>query len=560
MGRLVTTIREAVELARRGWPQPVSEQKIRRHCRDKGTYYACPGLPGFPPVFRSTRGVVYTLVLNQSTDPALSCVLDDTPGIWSSFSPWLATATELSRIVPSQIIVHHVAVLPDDVASLCKAVGVRTLSVQPFDRRSAHSNKIRQLETDFGPAGRILLTDVDIVFSAPLPLDQITAPVAGKLVDGPNPPSEVLEAVFAHSGVRRPEVCTGRVRHQDVTSEFHTFLGNFNGGLYLIDKECAGELGRRWEHWARWLLHRVELLGEWRVHVDQVSFCLAVGDLELDATGLDDRWNYPTHTPAPPIDAEPYVLHHHGRLDSHQRVIPIDGEAPRRAIERVNRSIEEFQRRHFDNHTFWNHRYAYHADLGSGSRGEILELKRGLLSGVVPQNDALSVLDWGCGDLEVVKAFPWSDYCGVDVSSEVLRIARRKRPDWGFATPEEFDGAQRDLVICFDVLIHQPTPEAYRTLVDKLVSLMRIGLLIAAYDGEPGVASHITYFHEPLRETLTGRRDVERVIRLTEYGDTVVYFVAKRLAEPSSSDDLRSPNSVSDPLAAAHKFLKDAKG
>ena len=62
-----------------------------------------------------------------------------------------------------------------------------------------------------------------------------------------------------------------------------------------------------------------------------------------------------------------------------------------------------------------------------------------LLTGLLPAQGGLSVLDWGCGDLEVVRGFPWRDYVGVDISTEALRMAKEKRPDWSFATPAAFD-------------------------------------------------------------------------------------------------------------------------
>jgi hypothetical protein len=58
-----------------------------------------------------------------------------------------------------------------------------------------------------------------------------------------------------------------------------------------------------------------------------------------------------------------------------------------------------------------------------GSRGENQLYKRSLLKeqGV---EMASSVLDVGCGDLEVIKALNISSYVGIDQSRSVLEIAR----------------------------------------------------------------------------------------------------------------------------------------
>ena len=52
---------------------------------------------------------------------------------------------------------------------------VNTIAVAPFDARSPHSDEIRQCESAFADADRIVLTDVDIAFASRLPLEQSRA-------------------------------------------------------------------------------------------------------------------------------------------------------------------------------------------------------------------------------------------------------------------------------------------------------------------------------------------------------------------------------------------------
>lgn len=463
---------------------------------------------------------------------AWSCVVDDTPQIWSSLTPWLATATGLADINPARIYVHHACPLRPEVAAVCETLGVNVIAVAPFDARSPHSNKIRQCETDFGDAERVVLTDVDIAFARIPPLGLIVAPIAGKLVDAPNPPIAILDRIFAVAGIARPVAIENSYwTKQSGRIKFATLPGNFNGGLYVIDAERLRGFGARWAHWARWLLEHAALLDKWRVHVDQISFCLALAESGYESEVLTDAWNFPTHLRVLPGVDEPILLHHHGRLDSHMRLEQVDAPEARPAIARVNDAIEQFQRRHFDNRAFWNHRYAHHQALGSGlgSRGESLQLKQALLAKLITTDTGLSVLDWGCGDLETTRELPCQDYVGVDVAVEALWIARDKRPDWQFATPLEFDasdGQPRDVVLCLDVLIHQPSQAEYLALIRKLVLLARYGALIAGFDREPDIHSHITYFHEPLGQTLAGMPGVSSVVPLLEYRGTTLYLVA----------------------------------
>ena len=483
---------------------------------------------------------------------AWSCVVDDTPQIWSSLLPWLATAIDVAGIPAHRLHLHHVCPLRPEFDALCAKLGVRRLAIERFDQRSPHCNKIRQCETDFGDVDRVVLTDVDIVFARPPPLESIDAPVAGKLVDAPNPPIDVLRKVFLEAGLRLPPTRSNRFQTpRREWIDFDTPVGNFNGGVYVMDPGRLTAFGPRWARWATWLLERTGLLERWSVHVDQVAFCLGLAETGWDAQLLADEWNFPTHLRVAPSASPPVLLHHHGRLDSHLRLKAPETADAAAAVASANAAIESFQRRHFDNRSFWNHRYAHHPDLGSGlgSRGETLEMKRGLLARLVDASPSMTVLDWGCGDLETTRLLECADYTGVDLSVEALRIARGKRPDWRFATPDEFYGEpSRDLVLCLDVLIHQPTRQDYLVLIERLVASARRGLVIAGYDRPPGLGSHITYFHEPLAETLARMPGVSLVVPLGEYRDTSLYFAA--------TTDVAVPDCPEEPLERAAAILR----
>jgi 2-polyprenyl-3-methyl-5-hydroxy-6-metoxy-1,4-benzoquinol methylase len=113
----------------------------------------------------------------------------------------------------------------------------------------------------------------------------------------------------------------------------------------------------------------------------------------------------------------------------------------------------------FSNKEFWNERYITNPELGSGvgSRGEILEYKRKLIYPYLNYFSEDKILDVGFGDLELMKDGPNCNYTGFDVSDEAVKIAKLKRPDWAFYSGEldELKKESYNLVMCFDVLIHQ---------------------------------------------------------------------------------------------------------
>jgi hypothetical protein len=278
---------------------------------------------------------------------AWSCVVDDTPAIWSSLVPWLATAIDLADIDPSRLYVHHVCPLRPEIAALCRRLSVNTRAAEPFDRRFPHTNKIRQLATSFDDAGHVVLTDVDIAFASRPPLEQIRAPVAGKVVDLPNPPVEILQKVFAVAGLPAPATWTNAfVDPEDARHEFTTLRGNCNGGLLVVDRRQLAPIGRAWAQWARWVIDRIDLLDRWTVHVDQVSFCLAVNQLGIDVGRLDDDWNFPLGVRVAPSGVEPFLLHHHAALENGRLLEQGHAARTRAAIARVNGAIDSFSERH----------------------------------------------------------------------------------------------------------------------------------------------------------------------------------------------------------------------
>ncbi len=274
---------------------------------------------------------------------AWSCVVDDTPAIWSSLVPWIATAIDLAGIDPSRLYVHHVCALRPEIAALCRRLGIDARAAEPFDRRYPHTNKIRQFATSFGDARHVILTDVDIAFASAPPLDRIRTPVAGKVVDLPNPSIEILRRVFAVAGLAAPASWTNAfVDAQGALHQFETVRGNCNGGLLVIERDHLGPIGRAWAKWAHWLIDRIELLGPSAVHVDQVSFCLAVNELGLDVGRLDDAWNFPLGVRVASDGTGPFLLHHHAAFENGR--LPDHGHAARTrdAIGRVNDAIAAF--------------------------------------------------------------------------------------------------------------------------------------------------------------------------------------------------------------------------
>jgi hypothetical protein len=218
-------------------------------------------------------------------------------------------------------------------------------------------------------------------------------------------------------------------------------------------------------------------------------------------------------------DREIALIHYHdslNRLGLLEPPIQLN-ETERAAIAKANSQIGSG----FDNRLFWDLRYAHFSDLGSGagSRGESVDYKRALLR-LEGAEEAESVLDFGCGDLEVLKELNLKGYLGVDCSHTALALAQQARPEWAFQmfTLDESTVAiaPKHFVICFEVLIHQPTARAYESLIKFLADHTLQTLIVSGYEhnDETRSLNHMLYFHEPLETSLqrTGRfKSIRRI-------------------------------------------------
>ncbi|MDN3510700.1 MAG: class I SAM-dependent methyltransferase [Candidatus Jettenia sp.] len=189
-------------------------------------------------------------------------------------------------------------------------------------------------------------------------------------------------------------------------------------------------------------------------------------------------------------------------------------------------------RRNFNNRDFWDHRYLKNKELGSGigSRGETKKYKRELLQQIVDQIKPESVLDIGCGDMEVSSVLPAKNYMGLDISKVVIEHNRIAYSNRNFISGNflEMDLSPADIVISFDVLIHLPSCSEYKAFVQKIVALaMRYGI-ISGYESVPVKGAQITFFHEPLSKTLQSA-GAQNIRKIGEYQQVTIFRFEKHI-------------------------------
>ncbi|MEL7409485.1 MAG: class I SAM-dependent methyltransferase, partial [Cyanobacteria bacterium J06558_2] len=392
-------------------------------------------------------------VFNQSLskDFYYSCVVDATPLFyWQSWG-LVNSLIQCAKVLPQQIYVHCTPEVDRAFLEQLKTLGINLKAIERFGD-GKYCNKIAQLKTEeLTRAKCVFLLDTDTIVLGQLTEVYTDNVIKGKIVDLANPQLSVLQEIFTQAGFSdHPAICSA-----DYEADL-TFANNFNGGFYAVPGNLIKHLGERWHYWALWLIENCSILKRINKqdHVDQISFAMASHELSLSVEQINRQFNYPLH-----LEEEktgyPRVIHYHRNI-SPTGMLEVTGEQDSEfslAVEDANRLLG----RCFNNQIFWSFRYQMYAELGSGvgSRGENLNYKRELLRKLGIETSQ-SILDVGCGDLEVIKAFKLSNYTGVDISSQAIELARQKRPDLNFILLENnLSIPAADLVICLEVLIHQ---------------------------------------------------------------------------------------------------------
>jgi len=286
-------------------------------------------------------------------------VVDDHPRFHLDALRWFTTITVIAGIHPSDLVVHVVGDGTSDALAYLRGRGVTVRPIDRFDPRSPHCNKISGALrlADDGAAGLAVLCDTDVVvLEDPRSLAVPPDSVAGKPVDAPVPPFEVIVDIFNAAGVETPaEVSLPWGDDQ------RTVVGNSNGGLYLIPAPLLPRVATSWAEWARWLLDRLELFQQWTVYIDQVAMALALAATGVGSTPLGVRWNTPVHDPAriPPDTVEPSIIHYHQQVDRRGRLLTTGVPSVDRRIRMANEAIDELWSDGFPEST-----YARWLDLG----------------------------------------------------------------------------------------------------------------------------------------------------------------------------------------------------
>lgn len=424
----------------------------------------------------------------------------------------------------------HVHVTPEvnpNVRAVFSDLGCRVVEIARFGD-GKYCNKIAQL-AHLEPADfdLVVLLDADTLLIADILPYLRNDSVQGKIVDLPNPPCATLQEIAAHAGLRS---LSGLVPTDAGSGE--TLPGNYNGGFYVIPKGLLATIAREWPRWALWLIENKEPLrrAEREAHIDQTAMWLTLTASQVPTTAVPSNLNYYIHFAGEhryyTTDIPICLLHYHDTLNVLGLMAPPnlpDGPAAQ-AVVTANAQIDGG----FDNRVFWDFRYGNYPERGSGvgSRGAPLEYKRSLLEAEGLET-AASVLDIGCGDIEVIHRFTLPQYVGLDISQKAISVASLRRPDWDFRLmSDDLEMVPAaELVLCLEVLIHQTDWASYWGLIELAAAKTLSKLIVSGYDRAATEiqANHMTYYYEPLAQSLACTKRFRTIEEIGDHTTVKIY-------------------------------------
>jgi 2-polyprenyl-3-methyl-5-hydroxy-6-metoxy-1,4-benzoquinol methylase len=469
-----------------------------------------------------------------------SCVVDDHPKFYWQGYIFVNILLHLAKVSGDRIFVH-LTKSNIQFENFLKANKVNIKYIEPWGDKK-YCNKLQQLETkEFQNADFVWFCDADIAIVEDLSkiVEENQDNILGKIVDFPNPSIEKLKSIYDFFVLKYPKTST------DTLTTEQTFEGNFNGGLYGMPSKYIVSFGKNWKKYAQKMLKSEkvkDILAEKINHIDQISFSLALKKLKLPYKILGYEYNCPTHIKNidlldTKLKSKAKVIHYHNNISNTGLLNTLEEQYVKETIVQVNEVIKQ----HFNNALFWSYRYATNPELGSGvgSRGNVAQYKLKLLKNIGLEKQK-SVLDVGCGDLEIVKNLFFKNYTGVDISAQAVVNGKSKFPQFDFYNfeIEKEKISNADTVLCLDVLIHQPTKQNYDELIKFVTTKANKRVIISGYE-KKNDSSHMCFFYENIKESLEKTGLFKYIYKVGEYRGLGMYVADKgELVETNMPNDI----------------------
>ncbi len=142
---------------------------------------------------------------------------------------------------------------------------------------------------------------------------------------------------------------------------------------------------------------------------------------------------------------------------------------------------------------YWNRRYREGGLSGRGSCGEYAEIKNKLINSFIVEKNVSSVIEFGCGDGNVLARAEYPHYIGLDIAEGAVLLCKEKfkndkTKSFFWYNPDCFIDNQNifsaDLALSLEVIFHLVEDKVYKQYMTHLFSAAKKYVIILSSNSE----------------------------------------------------------------------------
>lgn len=120
---------------------------------------------------------------------------------------------------------------------------------------------------------------------------------------------------------------------------------------------------------------------------------------------------------------------------------------------------------------YWEQRYLNGGNSGAGSYNKLGDWKACNINKILEKLKPSSIVEWGCGDGNLIGKIQYPDYLGLDVSKKAVEICLGKygkEVNRNFSLISEYDNTKCDLAVSLDVIYHLVEDNVFASYMTEL--------------------------------------------------------------------------------------------
>lgn len=146
---------------------------------------------------------------------------------------------------------------------------------------------------------------------------------------------------------------------------------------------------------------------------------------------------------------------------------------------------------------YWEKRYRDGGNSGAGSSGRLADFKAGIINCFVDENKIATVIEFGCGDGNMLSMLSLPNYVGLDVSPTALAKCRARfarKPEFRFMSYDQLaDVSEADLVLSVDVIFHLLEDGLFESYMRNLFMFSKRFVIIYSSNHDSPTTLHIRH-------------------------------------------------------------------